>query len=179
MNHAQQSITSELASGDAPASRRTVISPTLSAVDDIMTRKVVTVTADTSVEALVEIMLSEGLSRLPVVDGAGRPVGMVAKTDVVEDHFDHAFEEDDSVGKVSAGKGVRYRLDGLKAATFRTVADLMTDCAVTIPVGTSIKEAARLMSLQNLHGLPVVDSAGRVIGVVSALDIAGWVAREC
>lgn len=178
MKPANQPIQADLAV-PASSSPRTIISPTLTTVDTIMTRKVVTVTPDTSVETLVELMLSGGLSRIPVIDGEGRPVGMVAKTDLVEDQFDRVLEAEEAGPTVCANKGVRYRLDGLRAEPVRTVFELMTDSAVSVKLGTSIKEAARAMSLQNLHGLPVVDSAGKLVGVVSALDVVAWVCREC
>lgn len=179
MKHANHSIAADLTSSGAPAPQRTVISPSLTPVETIMTRKVTTVTADTSVEALVELMLSEGLSRIPVVDEAGRPIGMVAKTDLVEDQFEHTEDADPEQPKVQGKRGVRYQLDGLSAVRLSTVGELMTDSAVTLTAGATIKDAARAMSLQNLHGLPVVDSAGKLVGVVSTLDIVAWVSREC
>src|SRR5947209_20359524 len=57
-------------------------------VGTIMTRDVVTVRSGTSVEAVVELMLARGLSRLPVVDQEFRPLGIVSKTDLVEDAHD-------------------------------------------------------------------------------------------
>lgn len=178
MKHASQAIVPELTSSGAPEPARTVISASLQPIDSIMTRKVVTVTPDTSAESLVELMLSEGLSRIPVVDGNGCAIGMVAKTDLVEDQFEGSTDEVDEP-VVGAKGGVRYRLNGVKGRTLRTVRELMSDSAVTVRLGTSIRDAARAMSLQNLHGLPVVDSAGKIVGVVSALDIVAWVSREC
>jgi len=51
-----------------------------------------------------------------------------------------------------------------------TAADLMMSPVVTIPEGTSLRDAARLLSRSNITGAPVVDPAGRCIGVLSSSD---------
>ena len=53
-------------------------------VSRIMTRAVVTLRVDTTVEAATEKILAERISGAPVVDAAGRPIGMVCKTDLLE-----------------------------------------------------------------------------------------------
>ena len=61
-------------------------------VRDIMTTAVVTATADTSFQELVELMLQHRVSGLPVVDGVGRPVGIVSRDDVLRTLHDHNEE---------------------------------------------------------------------------------------
>jgi CBS-domain-containing membrane protein len=51
-----------------------------------------------------------------------------------------------------------------------TAADLMISPVVTIPEGTSLRDAARLLSRSNITGAPVVDAAGRCLGVLSSSD---------
>ncbi|HEY5675878.1 MAG TPA: CBS domain-containing protein, partial [Myxococcales bacterium] len=58
------------------------------AVSAIMSRDVVTVRSGTSLESVIELMLARGLSRMPVVDDRQRPVGIISKTDVVEESHD-------------------------------------------------------------------------------------------
>ena len=54
-------------------------------VDDVMTRSVVSVRADTGMDSVAELMLDRAISGVPVVDKAGRLLGMVSKTDVVRE----------------------------------------------------------------------------------------------
>lgn len=49
--------------------------------------------------------------------------------------------------------------------------DIMTTNVVTFVAGTSVLEAARLLVERRISGAPVVDSAGRVIGIVSEGDL--------
>ena len=53
-------------------------------VRDVMTRDVVTVTTDTLLIDAVALMDEGGVNRLPVVDEAGRPVGILARDDVIQ-----------------------------------------------------------------------------------------------
>jgi CBS domain-containing protein len=51
------------------------------------------------------------------------------------------------------------------------VAEVMTRDVVTVAVTASVKEVAALLVEHGISGLPVVDSEGRVVGVVSEADI--------
>jgi CBS domain-containing protein len=55
------------------------------------------------------------------------------------------------------------------------VSDAMTTEVVTVGPGTSLKEAARLLAENHISGLPVLDAAGAVVGVLTETDI---VARQ-
>jgi len=59
-----------------------------------------------------------------------------------------------------------------------TAADLMMSPVVTIPEGTSLHDAARLLSRANITGAPVVDMMGRCIGVLSSSDFVTRAGEE-
>jgi CBS-domain-containing membrane protein len=67
-------------------------------------------------------------------------------------------------------EGRRRRGERTKASA-RTVADLMSTPAVTVPASTSLAAAARLMDDEGVKRLPVVDDLGRLIGIVSRGDL--------
>lgn len=58
----------------------------------------------------------------------------------------------------------------------RTVADVMTSDVAAVSPETALHEAARLLFARRLPALPVVDSAGRVVGVLSEHDLTGRLA---
>jgi CBS domain-containing protein len=58
-----------------------------------------------------------------------------------------------------------------------TVAEVMTKDVTTVGVGTSLREAAKLMADRWIRHLPVVDAAGKVVGIVSQRDLAGVLAE--
>jgi len=53
----------------------------------------------------------------------------------------------------------------------RRVGDIMSRDVITVQPATSVGQIARLMSDHGISGLPVVDDGGRVVGVVTELDM--------
>jgi CBS domain-containing protein len=52
----------------------------------------------------------------------------------------------------------------------------MTPIALWVPSSASIAEAARVLADGRMHAIPVADDGGRVVGILSTLDIVAWVA---
>ncbi len=152
-------------------------------VADIMTRKVVVVHADLPIERLILLLVDEGIQAVPVVDAQHRPIGVASKSDLVFDDYEWAELRDETfwlqrVAKLPQGavaEGDLYLEELLRS---RTVADIMTDEPLTVREGTPIPEAAQLMFEKHVHGCPVVDADGVVIGMVTSMDVMGWVARK-
>ncbi|HZP97542.1 MAG TPA: CBS domain-containing protein [Candidatus Limnocylindria bacterium] len=59
----------------------------------------------------------------------------------------------------------------MSAASAPTVGDAMTKGLVTVHASARLYEAAQLMDAHKVHGLPVVDSNGTVVGVLSQTDL--------
>jgi CBS domain-containing protein len=55
--------------------------------------------------------------------------------------------------------------------TAKRVGDIMTNVVVSVQLETRVSDIARLMSEHGISGLPVVDAANRVVGVVTELDM--------
>ncbi len=50
--------------------------------------------------------------------------------------------------------------------------------AFTLPASATLSRAAALMAFEGIHRVPVVSTDGRVVGIVSSLDVARWLARN-
>jgi len=134
-----------------------------------MTGDVVCVREDVSIEALTALFLERGISGAPVVDADGFPVGVVSKTDVVRERY----ENGDSVD-------AEYEVpDGFHPGPIArgTVGDIMTPLAFTLNEYSPLSRAAALMSCEGVHRIPVVSDDGRVVGILSSLDVMRWVAH--
>jgi len=59
-----------------------------------------------------------------------------------------------------------------------TAADVMSPSPLTLSERASISEAAALMAFEGVHRVPVLSVAGRVIGVVTPLDVLRWMAQQ-
>lgn len=57
------------------------------------------------------------------------------------------------------------------------VRDIMSTPVVTVRVTASIKEAADLMSDYGIGKLPVIDGSGGLVGVVTSVELARWLAK--
>jgi CBS domain-containing protein len=148
-----------------PAPQLLVADHTL--IGEIMTRGAITIRADVGLELLVELFLEHGISRVPVVDEEGRPIGVVSKTDLVLDQHDRGDTEVDQLGAGGPERHV-HEAD-------RLVRDVMTPIAYTLPASMTIGEAARRMLADNVHAVPVTSEQGQVIGYLSATDFVAWV----
>lgn len=59
-----------------------------------------------------------------------------------------------------------------------TAADLMTADVITLNAGMPLRDAARTLVRAGVHGAPVSDGDGRLIGVLSVSDLARWTGRS-
>ena len=130
---------------------------------DWMTRDVITISPETSLREAHEIMKTRRVRRLPVVDH-GRIVGMVTLGDV-------RGAEPSQASSLSV-----WELNDLVAKL--KVAEIMSRDPVTIQQNASIGEAARIMLEKKFSGLPVVDEAGHLVGIITESDIFRLVAHE-
>ena len=133
-------------------------------VDDVMTTAVITVADSAPYRAVVDLLISNRLSAVPVVDEFQRVTGVVSEADLLR-KIEFAGHEEPRLFE-----GRRRRGERLKASA-RTAADLMSSPPVTALTGTSIAAAARLMDSENVKRLPVVDDLGRLVGIVSRSDL--------
>lgn len=136
-------------------------------VADVMTKDVVTVREDTPLAGVVSVLIDHERRSVPVLDADRRVVGIITNGDLVERaglrarvHLLPALGADT----------VRAEIDDL-ARDRRTARDIMTSPAVTVGPGTSIRDAAHLMTTRRLKRLPVVDADGRLVGIVSRVDL--------
>ncbi len=53
----------------------------------------------------------------------------------------------------------------------KTAQDLMTTEVITVSSDTPISDVARIFTEQNISGVPVIDDAQRIIGIVTASDL--------
>ena len=134
-----------------------------SRVKDVMTTDVVSVPENAEYKDIVSVVRELRVSAFPVLDAAGHLVGVVSEADLL---LKEAGQEALGGSLISSGR----RGEQAKAAGV-TAAELMTTPAVTIGPEDSVVDAARLMHDRHVKRLPVVDQAGRLVGIVSRVDL--------
>ncbi|BAZ53135.1 CBS domain-containing protein [Nostoc ellipsosporum NOK] len=141
-------------------------------VADVMTHNPIVVRPETPLQEAVQIIAERRISGLPVVDDAEKLVGIISETDLM-------WQETgvtppayimflDSV--IYLQNPATYERD-LHKALGQTVGEVMSKNPITISPDKTVKEAAKLMHDRNVHRLPVLDSAGQVIGILTRGDI--------
>jgi CBS domain-containing protein len=117
-------------------------------VAEIMTNATVTDSTTVSLASAAGLMWRQQTGSLVILDG-DEIVGIVTERDVLR--------------TVAAGKN----LDNV------VVGDVMSTDVVTTTPDTPVRDAARLMARDWIRHLPVVESGGRLVGIVSQRDITG------
>jgi CBS domain-containing protein len=128
------------------------------AVKDVMTTEVVAVRRDVTFKEIAATLRRYRVSALPVVDDTGKVLGVVSEADLL------AKEALADPGVVLHRKDVR-KAEGL------TAGDLMTGEVVTVSPQDPVEQAARLMHFLKVKRLPVVNSGGELVGIVSRSDL--------
>ncbi len=149
-------------------------------ISEVMTADVICVSPDLAVEALTAMFLERNISGAPVVDEDGRPIGVVSKTDLVREQQD-AGNDQETERVVIRRQGYEVELGPgfhTERITRATVGEIMMPIAFTLPETASVSRAAALMALEGVHRLPVVSEAGKVVGILSAMDILRWLAES-
>jgi len=145
---------------------------------DIMTKDVVTVKPDTSIEELSALLVSNEISGAPVVNDDGSLVGMVTENDLISRnkrlHIPTVVSFLDAVIYLESSK--KFSED-VKRLTATKVGDICAKKIVTITEDTTLTDIATIMSEKNVHLLPVVAS-GKVVGIVGKRDVVKAVAQQ-
>ncbi len=142
-------------------------------VAEVMTRDVVTVRASTGYKEIVETLAKHSVSAVPVVNEAGRVLGVVSEADLLykTEYADQPYPS----SRLWERKRVRAAR-GKAAAD--TAEDLMTTPAVWIGPRDKVGMAARLMDAEAVKRLPVVDEHGQLVGIVSRADLLRLYLRQ-
>jgi CBS domain-containing protein len=130
-------------------------------VGDVMTREVVRVAPATGFREIAALLTEFGITAVPVVDAADRPVGVVSEGDLIRTQA----AQEDPAGLLPPPADRPARSGVVTAGT------LMSSPVVCVGSSESVVVAARLMDRHRVKRLPVVDEDGRLVGLVSRHDL--------
>ena len=125
-------------------------------VGERMSRPVITVNPDTTLEQALEVMQKERIRRLPVVNRRGELVGLIEERVILR-----ALPSDATTLSVWEARDMVRKL---------TVSKFMAQGVVTVTEDTPIEIAACLMEDHQMSGLPVLRS-GSLVGFITSRDI--------
>ena len=121
-----------------------------------MTKRPITITEDTGIEKALELMHSEKVRRLPVLNKHGQLVGIVSELDLLK--------ASPSPATSLSIYELPYLLSRIK------MRDIMTKDVVTVTEDTPLEEAALIMAENKIGGLPVM-RGDKLVGIITETDL--------
>lgn len=116
-------------------------------------------------KVLVRLIEDNKVSAIPIVDQQGIPVGIVSEADLLLKERRHELESSEDLLHLRKRRHERAKAEGTVAS------DVMTSPVITVPAGTPLSEAARIMQTKNVRRLVVVDQRGHIAGIVSRSNL--------
>ena len=136
---------------------------------DVMTRNPKSIRQSASVRDTAGFLTSNGIHTAPVIDEAGRPVGVISRTDLL-DYWDRRRDRLAAIaaGELtlhSAGTAPDEQLFDLK------VMDIMTPVVFSVSMDTPIGKVIHKIAALEVRCLFVTDEHGVLVGVINVFDL--------
>lgn len=128
---------------------------------ELMSPNPVSIRRDATIREALELLTDNGFGAAPVIDDAGRPVGVLSRTDVL-------IHEREYVRHASASD--RFP-ESSWVADPTSAAEIMTPAVFTVSLETPAREVVRRMLELKVHQLFVIDADLALVGVISPLDV--------
>ena len=138
---------------------------------DIMTINVITATPATTVTELAQLLASNNIGGVPVLDSSGTLLGVVTESDLIDQnkkiHIPTVVTILDSVFYLENPDRMEKEMKKIAGST---VGDIYSKDPITVDEETLIDEIATLMAEKNVHTLPVM-RGDELVGVIGKKDI--------
>jgi len=137
---------------------------------DLMAPNPISIRAEALASEAVTLFAEKRIDAAPVIDEAGRPIGVVSRSDLLIHQCEHDKKRGGRHDYFFAPEFV-----GKDAASERkpeaTVADVMTPAVFAVGPDTPVHRIVGDMVGLHVHRLFVVDDDGILVGVISTMDV--------
>lgn len=140
--------------------------------EDLMTPNPISIHASASVQEAIALLTDRGFSASPVIDEAGRPVGVLSRSDILVHDRERGGTKPLS-DTTDWDMKPRHVRDGFSVEVVdpTRVRDIMTPVVFTVLLETPAHQVIEQMLALKVHHLFVVDEDRALVGVISPLDI--------
>ncbi len=140
---------------------------------EIMTTKVITVSEETPITQIAEIVSKNRIHGVPVVDQENKVVGIITETDFFTKEQSNLRYIPQLIDFFKSGKSQNAdeKNQAVEAMIHATAKDIMTKNCITARPETSIEELIKLVKEHGFNSFPVVDEAGKLVGIVAVYDM--------
>ncbi|HMQ01793.1 MAG TPA: CBS domain-containing protein [Candidatus Doudnabacteria bacterium] len=140
---------------------------------DLMTKKVITVTPETLVSEVADLLHKYHFSGLPVVNEEGRVLGTISERDFISSDSNlYLPTYIKMLSHVDYVQGSNKKLPHVVEQIVNAKAkDIMNQSIPFARPQTTIEEIARMFAEQRVNPVPVTDSTNKLLGVISRSDL--------
>jgi len=132
---------------------------------DLMMGNPISIRASASVAEAMMLFTEKRIAAAPVIDDAGRPIGVISRSDLLV----HQCEHEKQHGAYFTAPSFESKDD--PSATTLTVMDLMTPAIFAVSPDTPVERVVKDMIGLHVHRLFVVDDDGILVGVITTMDV--------
>lgn len=138
---------------------------------ELMTRELVTVGPATPAREIARLLVTHGISAVPVVDGDGRLAGIIGERDLIGQHADQASPRREWwLSQLAQGHAISADFLASLDPSTRPAEAVMTRRVISVDEDMEADDIAGLMVAHGLKRLPVVRD-GRPVGIISRIDL--------
>jgi CBS-domain-containing membrane protein len=144
---------------------------------DIMSENPISLRGEATVREALALLTDHNYSAAPVIDQAGRPIGVLSRTDLLvhdrekSDYLETRPRSEDleRLRKKTGEKlGEEFHVERVDPTLVR---DLMTPTVFSVKPDTPARQVVGELLTLKVHRLFVVDDSGALVGVISPYDI--------
>jgi CBS domain-containing protein len=148
-------------------------------VREVMTPSVATLRPEMPIAQAADVMAAHKFGAMPVVDETGALVGLLRDEDfIVSEARVHVPTFLNILGvSIPLPGEMEHVQEELHKVAGATVAEVMEDDPLTIGPDDTLEDLATRMNEREVSHVPVVDSDGRLVGIVARGDIVRFIAR--
>lgn len=146
----------------------------MSTVAEIMDREPASVSPDADIRSVISALKTHDLPGIPVVDETRKVLGIITESDLVisdEESDFHLPHYVNIMGGIVFLESTKHFEERAKKAFAATAEQMMTADPITVSPDDPADHAAKLISEKHHNRLPVVDDEGRLVGVVTRVDV--------
>ena len=137
--------------------------------EDLMAPNPISIRVEAEVAEVRLLFTGKGIAAAPVIDEAGRPIGVVSRSDLLVYQHEH---EKSKAGEPEYFFAATDESEGKAGPAGKcTVADLMTPAIFAVSLDTPVQRVVSDMVGLRVHRLFVVDDDGVLVGVISTMDV--------
>jgi CBS-domain-containing membrane protein len=155
----------------------TTLTVTASTAEELMTPNPLSIRQNASIKEAAAFLTDRGISAAPVIDDAGRAIGVLSRADIVLHHrqqveyvpaISNYYERADLATRPEERLPAGFQIENVDPSQVR---DIMTPVVFAVSLKDSARNVIARMVDEKVHRLFVLDESGVLVGVISALDV--------